>query len=83
MHGTMLSWLNSRPSLLVIITEMTFPPLNEQMDAARRGAVDLIDEKELAKKIERASASGKPLVVKLGADPSNPRSSHRPRRGVA
>lgn len=51
---------------------MTFPPLNEQMDAARRGVVDLIDEQELAKKIERASAMRKPLVVKFGADPSTP-----------
>ncbi len=49
---------------------MTFPPLNEQMDAIRRGAVDLINEEELAKKIERATAKSKPLIVKLGADPS-------------
>src|SRR5436853_6968993 len=51
---------------------MTFPPLNEQMDAIRRGVVDLIDEAELAKKIERATAQQKPLVAKLGADPSSP-----------
>ena len=51
---------------------MTFPPLNEQMDAIRRGAVDLISEDELAKKIERAHAENKPLVAKLGADPSSP-----------
>jgi len=51
---------------------MTFPPLNEQMDAIRRGAVDLIDEGELAKKIERAAKENKPLVAKLGADPSTP-----------
>jgi tyrosyl-tRNA synthetase len=49
-----------------------FPPLNEQMDAIRRGAVDLISEDELAKKIERARAENKPLVAKLGADPSAP-----------
>jgi tyrosyl-tRNA synthetase len=51
---------------------MTFPPLNEQMDAIRRGAQDLIDEADLAKKIERATAQSKPLVAKLGADPSTP-----------
>ncbi len=51
---------------------MTFPPLNEQMDAIRRGAVDLISEEELARKIERARARSKPLIVKLGADPSTP-----------
>ncbi|MBS1903673.1 MAG: tyrosine--tRNA ligase [Bacteroidetes bacterium] len=49
-----------------------FPPLNEQMDEIRRGAVDLIDEAELAKKIERSAARNKPLVAKLGADPSSP-----------
>ncbi len=42
------------------------------MDAIRRGAVDLISEDELAKKIERARREKKPLVVKLGADPSTP-----------
>lgn len=51
---------------------MTFPPLNEQMDAIRRGTVDLISEEELAKKIERARRENKPLIVKLGADPSTP-----------
>src|SRR5580704_18034528 len=51
---------------------MTFPPLNEQMDAIRRGAVDLISEEELAKKIERSRAQSKPLIVKLGGDPSTP-----------
>jgi tyrosyl-tRNA synthetase len=49
----------------------TFAPVNEQMDAFRRGAQDLIDEKELAKKLERAQSTGKPLIVKFGADPSS------------
>jgi tyrosyl-tRNA synthetase len=51
---------------------MNFPPLNEQMDAIRRGVVDLISEEDLAKKIERAAAQSKPLIVKFGADPSTP-----------
>ncbi len=51
---------------------MTFPPLNEQMDAIRRGTVDLINEEDLAKKIERARVKNKPLVAKFGADPSSP-----------
>ncbi len=49
-----------------------FPTLNEQMDAIRRGAVDLINEDDLAKKIERSRAQNKPLIAKLGADPSTP-----------
>lgn len=51
---------------------MTFPPLSEQLDLIRRGAVDLISEEELAKKIEKARTNKKPLVVKFGADPSTP-----------
>ncbi len=42
------------------------------MDAIRRGAVDLISEEDLARKIARAAREQKPLVVKLGADPSTP-----------
>jgi tyrosyl-tRNA synthetase len=61
-----------RYQIPVISCTMTFPPLNEQMDAIRRGAVDLISEEELAKKIERARRENKPLIVKLGADPSTP-----------
>jgi len=49
-----------------------FPPLNEQMDAIRRGAVEIIPEDALAKKIERSIATGKPLVVKQGFDPTRP-----------
>lgn len=52
--------------------QRTFPPVNEQMDEIRRGVVDLIDEGELAKKLERSIASGKPINAKLGADPSSP-----------
>lgn len=49
-----------------------FPSVNEQMDLIRRGAEEIIPEEELAQKIERSTASGKPLNVKLGADPSAP-----------
>jgi len=49
-----------------------FPPLNEQMDEIRRGTVEIIPEDHLAKKVERAIATGKPLIVKQGFDPSRP-----------
>jgi tyrosyl-tRNA synthetase len=49
-----------------------FAPLNEQMDVIRAGAVDVLPEEELAQKIEKSIASEKPLLVKLGADPSRP-----------
>jgi len=49
-----------------------FPPLNEQMDAIRRGVVEIVPEDALAKKLERSIATGKPLVVKQGFDPTRP-----------
>ena len=49
-----------------------FPPVNEQMDAIRRGAVEIIPEDDLVRKLERSSATGTPLVVKQGFDPTRP-----------
>jgi tyrosyl-tRNA synthetase len=49
-----------------------FPPVDEQLALLRRGAVDLIDEAQLAAKLERARESGRPLTVKAGFDPSSP-----------
>ncbi len=49
-----------------------FPSINEQMDEIKRGVVDLIAEHELVKKLERATKENKPIVAKLGADPSSP-----------
>lgn len=40
----------------------------EQIEILKRGTVDLVNEEELAKKLE----SGKQLVVKFGADPTRP-----------
>jgi tyrosyl-tRNA synthetase len=54
------------------MAKLLFPPVNEQLDEIRRGVVDLIAEDELAKKIEKAAKTSKPLVAKLGADPSSP-----------
>lgn len=42
------------------------------MDVIRRGAVEIIPEDELLRKLERSIASGAPLRVKLGCDPSRP-----------
>jgi len=47
-------------------------PLNEQMDAIKQGTIDLIPEEELAKKIENSILNKKPLIAKLGCDPSRP-----------
>ena len=49
-----------------------FAPAAEQLEALERGTVDLINEEELGKKLERSCETGKPLVVKVGFDPSTP-----------
>jgi len=49
-----------------------FPPLNEQLDAIRRGAVEILPEADLVKKLERAITTGQPLVIKQGFDPTRP-----------
>jgi len=49
-----------------------FPPVDEQLELLRRGAVDLVDEQQLRSKLERSRTAGKPLVVKTGFDPTAP-----------
>jgi tyrosyl-tRNA synthetase len=49
-----------------------FLPVDEQLALLRRGAVDLVSEDDLRRKLERSRATGKPLAVKAGFDPSSP-----------
>ncbi len=49
-----------------------FPPVEEQLELLRRGAVDLVDEAQLRSKLERSRRTGVPLTVKTGFDPSSP-----------
>jgi tyrosyl-tRNA synthetase len=49
-----------------------FAPVAEQMALLKRGAVDLVDEAQLQSKLERSRATGQPLTVKTGFDPSTP-----------
>ncbi len=43
-----------------------------QIDVIKRGAVDLINEEDLRKKLLRAKEENRPLRVKLGLDPTSP-----------
>lgn len=52
--------------------KIKFPPIKEQMDLIKRGVSEIIPEEELIKKLERSIKEGKPLIVKLGCDPSRP-----------
>jgi tyrosyl-tRNA synthetase len=51
---------------------MMFAPLNEQMDVIKRGVSEIIPEDDLVRKIEKSIKTNKPLIVKLGCDPSRP-----------
>lgn len=59
-------------SKLLRPTIMSFAPLNQQLDIIKRGVAELLPEEELVKKIERSIATGKPMRIKLGCDPSRP-----------
>ncbi len=44
----------------------------EALEYLKRGVVDLVEEEELLKKLERSYKEGKPLKVKAGFDPTAP-----------
>lgn len=46
--------------------------VERQMDVIRRGVVEIVPEDELKAKVVNSVATGKPLKVKLGLDPSAP-----------
>ncbi len=48
------------------------PTAKEQLELLQRGVVELIDEKDLLAKLEKSVATGKPLRIKLGVDPTAP-----------
>jgi len=47
-----------------------FPPVEEQLALITRGTAQIETRDELKKKLERSSATGKPLRAKLGIDPT-------------
>lgn len=46
--------------------------VEEQIKIIRKGAAEIISEEELRLKLENAKKEGRPLIVKLGLDPSAP-----------
>ncbi len=46
--------------------------IDEQIQFIKKGSVDLIREDDLRRKLEHSAKTGKPLRVKLGADPTAP-----------
>ncbi|ACD89620.1 MAG: tyrosine--tRNA ligase [Chlorobium limicola] len=51
---------------------MRFPSVQEQLDIITGNVVEIISVDELEKKLLRSLQTGKPLKIKLGADPSRP-----------
>ncbi len=49
-----------------------FKPVEEQLSLIKKGAAEIIREDELKAKLERSIATGKPLRVYLGVDPTAP-----------
>src|SRR5207237_4217479 len=49
-----------------------FAPVDEQLAYIKKGTAEIIREAELRAKLEKSRASGKPLRVKLGMDPTAP-----------
>jgi len=49
-----------------------FSPIDEQLAYIKKGAAEIIRESELRERLERSRASGKPLRVKAGFDPTAP-----------
>jgi tyrosyl-tRNA synthetase len=49
-----------------------FADIETQMRMIRRGAADIVVDAELRQKLERSRATGTPLIVKLGLDPTAP-----------
>jgi tyrosyl-tRNA synthetase len=46
--------------------------IDEQLAYLRKGTVEIIPEQELRAKLEKSAKTGKPLRIKLGADPTAP-----------
>jgi tyrosyl-tRNA synthetase len=49
-----------------------FAPVEEQLTYIKKGAAEIIRESDLRAKLEKSCATGKPLRVKLGMDPTAP-----------
>jgi len=49
-----------------------FPPVEEQIARLTRGTVDVVTPDELRRKLDGSRRAGRPLVVKVGFDPTAP-----------
>jgi tyrosyl-tRNA synthetase len=54
------------------ILDLTSMTIDEQLSYLRKGTLEIIREIDLKAKLEKSAKTGKPLRVKLGADPTAP-----------
>ncbi len=50
----------------------SFPPVSEQMELLLRGAVDVVSEDALRRRLEESRRQNRPLLIKTGFDPTAP-----------
>ena len=60
------------PNLTDTAAKMTFAPVDEQMDLLEKGAAEIIRVSDLRERLEKSRATGIPLRVKAGFDPTAP-----------
>src|SRR5215475_1922287 len=53
-------------------SEITFAPVDEQLDLLQKGAAEIIRLSDLRERLEASLKSGRPLRVKAGFDPTAP-----------
>ncbi len=51
---------------------MALPPVSKQLEVIRAGALEILSEEELVRKLERSHRTGEPLRIKQGFDPTRP-----------
>ena len=60
------------PNLADTAAPFAFAPVNEQMDLLEKGAAEIIRASDLRERLEKSRATGRPLRVKAGFDPTAP-----------
>ncbi len=84
-HGTFATSSMSMHTESASTPTPAFPVTDEVRHAlavAKRGADELLIEAEFAQKLAKSAATGKPLRIKLGLDPTAPDIPYRPHRRV-
>jgi tyrosyl-tRNA synthetase len=58
--------------LLILIDDMSFPSLEDQLDLITKGAAEIVPLEALKERISKSIAAGVPMRIKAGFDPTAP-----------